>query len=330
MSNLNYFIFFIIIFLLLYISLPFANLLNLLDKPSARKMHTGDIPMTGGIAIAIYLLILTKYFIFYELVEQIFIYSFLISIIGSLDDRFHFKASIKLIFQAIPVLLLIHESNIVLNDLGYYEYIGLVNLGKFKTIFTLLAVIFLINAVNYADGIDGNASLIAISSFIIIFFLSNDAQIKNIVIFIIIAIAGFASFNLSLLRLPKIFLGDSGSMLIGFVLSFFLIFIHNNKIIEAAVLIWTINYFVFEFIATCIDRIISKKKIFSPGNDHFHFFLKQRIKSNFVIIFIIALLNILFALIGINIYKYFGSIFSIIFYVFLFIIFFYIRKKIST
>jgi UDP-GlcNAc:undecaprenyl-phosphate GlcNAc-1-phosphate transferase len=329
MSTLNFFIFSIVIFLLLYLSLPFAKLLNLLDKPSSRKLHSGNIPMTGGLAIAVYLLILTQCFIFYEPIEQIFIYSFLICIIGILDDKYHLKASTKLIFQAIPVLLLMFNSNIVLDNLGYYERIGLVNLGNFKTIFTFLCVIFLINAINYSDGIDGNTSLISISSFILIFFLSNDSQIKAIIIFITIAIAGFATFNLSLLKLPKIFLGDSGSMLIGFILSFFLIFLQNKKIVEAAALIWTINYFVFEFVATSLDRIIKKKKIFLPGIDHFHFFLKQRTKSNFLTIFIITLLNILFALIGLNIYKYFGSGISIISFVFFFTIFFLIRRKVS-
>jgi UDP-GlcNAc:undecaprenyl-phosphate GlcNAc-1-phosphate transferase len=176
----EYIIFLILITVILILLFPIAKTIDLVDRPSDRKSHAGNIPLTGGLAIGIYLLILVKYFEFYTQIEQIFIYGFLICLIGSVDDKCNISVSKKLLFQSITVLILIYESNLLLNNLGYFKYLGLLSLGKFNIIFTLLCVILLINAVNYSDGIDGNASFITISSLLIIFFLIKLFEIQNL------------------------------------------------------------------------------------------------------------------------------------------------------
>ena len=79
---------------------------------------------------------------------------FFICLIGFIDDRINLNPSIKIIFILIPSIYLIFN-NIQINDLGNYEYIGLINLGKFQIPFLILALGLLINATNYIDGIDG-------------------------------------------------------------------------------------------------------------------------------------------------------------------------------
>ena len=110
------------------------------------------------------------------------------------------------------------------------------DLGVFSIPFTFLSVLFLINAFNYFDGIDGMLSFTSISTLSILYFLVVhehhylilDQNTEFFLIIITLPIIIFLFFNFSILKLPKIFLGDSGSLLLGFIISFILLFLLMN------------------------------------------------------------------------------------------------------
>ena len=187
----------------------------------------------------------------------------------------------------------------------------------------------MINATNYIDGIDGFASSIFISSFVLIFIMlpEKNIDIYRYTLIILIPTFIFVIFNLSFFSLPKIFLGDSGSLLLGFILSFTLISIFNNFEIHAAKLCWCVPIIVYDFLYVNLTRIRSKKNIFKPTKEHVQHMLLQKTKSTYYSNFIGFLINLLMGLFGFIIFDRLGEIFSINLFILTFVFYFYFRLK---
>ena len=166
---------------------------------------------------------------------------------------------------------------------------------------------------------------IFISSIIILeSFFSNKIYFSTILsIFLLGSCLSFLFFNFPK---AKLFLGDSGSLLLGFILSFLLIFLTNNIKIHPILLAWSVSIFVFEFLSTNIDRLLRKKNIFKAGLDHLHYKLLRSIKSIFLVDITIFLLNIFLFIIGYTSFYYVNSFFSLITFILLFTIFFCFRR----
>jgi UDP-GlcNAc:undecaprenyl-phosphate/decaprenyl-phosphate GlcNAc-1-phosphate transferase len=309
-----------------------SKLLNLLDYPSNRKPHKTATPYTGGICISLCFVII----IFLNDYENktlnfILMYSLIVSIIGLLDDKFNLTVGSKLLLLIFPIYLL-SQHNLLITNIGYYTFFGTIELGSLSLLFTLISSLFLINAVNYSDGIDGFASCICISSILSLIFLiysQNDFN-REFFIFlltILIPILIFLFFNLSNFKYTKLFLGDSGSLMLGFLISFLIIFSYKNLNIHPSLLIWTISFFVYEFISVNLFRILYKKKIFKPGKDHFHYQILNITNSLKYTNVFGFLLNILLFVFGFFIFVFFGSLISVLSYLIMFLIFIKFKQK---
>jgi UDP-GlcNAc:undecaprenyl-phosphate GlcNAc-1-phosphate transferase len=126
------------------------------------------------------------------------------------------------------------------------------------------------------------------------------------------------------------FLGDSGSLLIGFIISFILIYSAQQNLIHPILVAWSVTIFAFEFISLNIIRARSKKDIFEPNQDHLHHVIFIRTKSIFLTNFFISSTNIILFLLGYYIFLLISPLFSLILYVFFFLIFFILRIKFSV
>lgn len=317
----------IVTFFFLYLCGTASYKLNLVDRPNKRKMHLKATSYIGGVSISIILLFALQLFnVESKELNLILSIGFLISLIGFIDDKFNLKASIKLSLQLIPVSYLILFENLNLMHLGDYSYFKL-NLGAFAIPFTLLSVLLLINAFNYFDGIDGLLSCATISSLAIIYFLVSEKNVELFLITVFIPIAIFLFFNFSIFKLPKQFLGDSGSLLLGFILSFLLIYLAKQKIVHPILLAWSISIFVYEFISINIIRLKNKKPLFMPTKDHLHnvFFIKT--KSVVITNFFICIINIFFFTIGYFSFIFINSITSFFLFIVIFFIFLILRFK---
>ena len=211
----------IVLYFTIFLSIFFiSKKLEFYDKPNKRKIHSSKILNTGGVIIYIFYLILVNFFEFNHNIELIISIGFFVCIIGFIDDRINLNPSIKIIFILIPSVYLIYNG-ISLNDLGSYEHIGILNLGKFQIPFLILASGLLINATNYIDGIDG----LLLSFFLCclgyyIFLIDDDKTVSFIQILMIPLIFNFILNMLSSKSKFKIFSGNTGSLFIGFFLSF--------------------------------------------------------------------------------------------------------------
>jgi UDP-GlcNAc:undecaprenyl-phosphate GlcNAc-1-phosphate transferase len=311
-----------------YLLITFAKKFALLDYPTERKKHKFPTPYIGGLVIGIGCLIISKFYNLKDLqLQTLLLCSFLMSIIGLIDDKFELNVVNKVILQSIPVLIVISKK-LFISNLGTYEYFGLVSLGVFSVLITFLSVMFLMNAANYNDGINGNLiSIFIIFLFIIINFVDANNVIYKIILFLIPINIVLFIFNCLVKKELTLFLGDSGSLTIGFLISFICIYCALNDIIDYALIPWIINYLVFEFISTNISRIIKKKNLFNAGDDHLHYLLKKILIKNYFVIIIINSIYIFNFLIGFLIFKIIGATTSIIFFVIYFFIYFYLREK---
>ena len=328
-----------IINILIYSSISFLTLfliskisynLNLVDEPNRRKIHLTPTAYTGGLGLClIYLMGIFLFDFSSEKLNLILSIAFLIGIVGFVDDKYNLNVGGKLSLQVIPIIYLIIIENLSLNHMGNYNYFKL-ELNSFSIPFTLLAILFLINSFNYFDGLDGVLSFLTISTLGILFFLTPNENIKIFLIIVLIPILFFLCFNFSIFKLPKLFLGDSGSLLLGFILAFTLIYLSIQKNVHPILLAFSISIFVYEFLSVNLIRLKNKKNIFSAGQDHLHHLFFKNTKSIFKTNLFISLANIICFIIGYISFLLISPLASLILFIILFIIFFILRNMYSN
>ena len=300
--------------------------LELIDIPSARKIHIKPTAYTGGIILSF--IYLTSIIIFKDYVEGVDIIlsaAFLIAIVGLIDDRYHLNIGGKLSLQIIPVIYLILIENFKINSLGNYNYF-ILNLNSFSISFTIISIVFLINSFNYFDGLDGTLGFTTLTILGILYFLVPNGNIQIFFIIIFIPLLIFLFFNFSIFKLPKLFLGDSGSLFFGFIIGFILVYLENKKIVHPILLAWSIAIFAFEFIAINLLRLKNNKHIFVAGLDHLHHLIFKNNNSIFLTNLYICMLNVIFFIIGYLSFHLISPLASLIFFIISFVIFLYLRN----
>ncbi len=320
----------ILSFIILYLSAIVSYKLQLVDLPDKRKLHVSATVFTGGAAISVtYILSILLFEIYNNSLNLIISMSFLMSMIGLIDDKFRLNVGGKLSLQVIPIFYLIIFQNLALSHLGDYDYF-IFHIGAFSIPFTLICALFLINAFNYFDGTDGTLCITSCSVLAILYFLIPDQEFQLFLIIIIVPILIFLSFNFSFFKLPKMFLGDSGSLLLGFIISFTLIYLANKSLVHPILLAWSIAIFVYEFLSINLIRLKNNKNPFVAGRDHLHHVLFEITKSIFATNFFIFIINISLFIIGYLSFSLINPLASLLSFLVLFIIFFTIRNKYSN
>ena len=311
----------------MYVGIKLSFKFNLLDAPSKRKIHKKETPYTGGIIISlIYLFSLKLFNVEDNHLNIILSIGFLMAIVGFLDDQYKLNVGSKLSLQIIPIFYMIVFEKMSLTHIGDYSLFKL-NLNTFAITFTLFCVLFLINAFNYFDGIDGSLGFTLISIILILYFLTMNTNYQSYLVILTLPIGIFLIFNLSLFNISKLFLGDSGSLLLGFIISFTLIHLAKNNIVHPILLAWSVAIFVYEFMSVNLERLIKNKKIFEPGQDHLHHLIYIKTKSTFYTSCLMSFLNIFMFICGYLTFKYINSLTSLVLFVTSFFIFYFLRKK---
>ena len=280
---------FIVSLLITYFSIPaiikISKKKNLMDVPGERSSHEKKIPNLGGIALFFAISVSASIFAYqlFDLYKFLFASLVILLYIGVMDDIVVLRAYKKLIAQIIVSTMVVVGSDVRIRSL--FGVFGVHEVNYFlSVIFSILTFIVLINAFNLIDGIDGLAgsySILCFAFFGISYFRLGEYNYP-LVIFstaIIGAVLGFLYFNLSD-RSKKIFMGDTGSMLIGFLLAFtamcFLdIFIAKRGVyyyLEAAPAI-AVGILILPIIDTLnviIIRMAEKRSPFEADKNHIH------------------------------------------------------------
>lgn len=198
-----------------------AYKVNLTDKPNNRKVHATPIPLVGGIAITsttfLSLLITLPPNSFMGYLYSIIIGAGILLVIGVMDDKYDIRASYKLAIQ-FCLAYFVYSNGIKLE--GFYGLFGIYEIPEaFQFILTLVVIVGTTNAFNLTDGIDGLAAGLALIACVVFTGLALLFNIKELVVLslaIMGSLLGFLRFNFSAKR--KIFMGDAGSLVLGFVL----------------------------------------------------------------------------------------------------------------
>ena len=292
----NYLIIIFFSFLFFSLSVKISTIFSYIDYPGGRRSHAHPTYNMGGLGIMLVFLI-TKYITNIPSLDfaNIIIYSYIAGIVGLADDKFQFSPFKKTFLIAVPIVILIYK-NIYVNNIGSYQGLGLINLGSYAEIFTFLCCYTLINAFNYSDCLDGQANSMFISSMLLIFFfikhfIIESAETIKVIEFIKLLITSliiYFFYNYKLLRLPKLCMGNSGSLFLGFFLSFFIIYVFKLGA-HPALLIWSVNIVVFDFFSTSIIRFINKKRVIKSGFSAF--FAYEIFREHFVINFLLFIIK---------------------------------------
>ena len=318
--------------IIIILSIIISRKLGLVDIPNKRKIHSGLIVNTLGIALYIYFaLVIYLTELSFEL-ENIIAFGAFITLIGFVDDRISLSPSIKLLFKSFPILYLL-LNGYDLKNLGSYEFIETINLGKFSILFTFLACLLLINSFNYIDGVDGIALGVSATA-LLYFILLNKLELSNDnILFLILLYAILVCLIFNFLPIQsrfKSFLGDSGSLFLGFFIALSMIYLFKKKDIHPSLLIWVCWYPIYDFICVTLKRIYKKKLFTKPDKSHLHHKILNQSRNNHFLVFLkINFVNISMISIGYLTSTYFGNIYSLLLFIIMFIIFLYCRIKIN-
>ena len=302
---------FILSFVIVSISIPkiirISHKKGLMDSPSERSSHQISVPTLGGVAMFFGIVVSTSIFAT-ELGSS---YAFFLSAItilffvGLMDDLLVVAPDKKLYAQFISTTLIIFGSGIRISSLH-----GLLGIGEIPYLLSVLLTYFvfvvLINAYNLIDGIDGLASGVGIVisvSFVFIFYRIYDYSIGILAVSVLAVLLAFLKYNLS--KSERIFMGDTGSMVIGFILTFMAIrFMYisglpSYKLFTAPVLLLYIFCIpiIDTFSVFCI-RLFKGNNPLKPDRNHIHhqfLFLGFNHAQSTLIIVVI---NIIFIIIG--------------------------------
>ena len=284
------------------------------DEP--RRVHTKPTPNLGGIAMFAAFWIIAAGFLYFNHVEGayfkyiigLFIGSLVLFVTGIIDDRKKINPSLKLIAQIIAGLSVIAAGvgiTYLNNPLGGFIYLNQIqipiltingityNLTLIADLLALIWIVGIINVINFLDGLDGLASGVSAIAFIAIYFLSISPAVNQPLSAIIALIAlgvilGFLPFNLNPARL---FMGDTGSMFLGFLLATLAI-VAGGKLATALLVL---GLPIFDGLWVTVSRLIAGKKPWEAGRDHLHHKLMDLGISKRNIVFIYWIITALFA-----------------------------------
>ena len=209
----------------------------------------------------------------------------------------------KIILQSVAIISILLPQHLVLNDL--YGFLGIYDIPEFVAYpLTLFIGIFMINSFNLIDGIDGLAGMMSIfmlTCFGVIFYLLDDLFLVYLITILIGTNSGYLRFNLSQKR--KVFMGDTGSLILGFFMFFFLLqlinhgnlqklefFVQKEKSIWLGLLIFL--YPILDSGSVFISRVRRGNSPFTPDTRHIHHFLLKRVESHKIVSLIILVYSL--------------------------------------
>ncbi|MBE0614430.1 MAG: undecaprenyl/decaprenyl-phosphate alpha-N-acetylglucosaminyl 1-phosphate transferase [Burkholderiales bacterium] len=261
---------------------PLAGRYGLVDSPAAgRKEHAGNTPTVGGLAIALGLASTALLAQFATQVHPAFWAGlFLIALTGTLDDLFDLQPAIKFAVQIAAALLMIYWGGLILLSLGDLVTAQPLLLGRFAVPLTVFAMIGVVNAINLCDGADGLGAGLA---FISVFWISvmgaasAHASTLTLAVALLGCIAAFLVFNM---RSPwrgraAIFLGDAGSLSLGFALAWLTIEAAqpHTQLFPPVTAIWLVAIPISDTIVCMSRRLIRGNNPFRADRTHVHHIL---------------------------------------------------------
>ena len=299
--QINFIITVLACFVTLWVLYPFALKVRLVDRPNERKTHKGEIPLIGGISMffgfVVALLISVPDL---NQVRGILIASTIIIVVGVLDDHRDISVRARFILQIIAVLIMTSYSGVTLNSLGNLFGVGDVLLAGWGIPFTVVAAVGVMNAMNMSDGVDGLAgttALVCFLSVLYLYYLAGGVALKPL-LFVGVLIPFLWS---NLRKVKKVFMGDAGSMFLGFGVVWVMIEASQGKdaIMTPVTALWIFAIPLIDTVAIMFRRIMKGQSPFLPDREHLHHIFLRAGFSDRATLYTMSSLAVIFAAAGI-------------------------------
>ncbi len=325
-----------------YVAIPkvifFWERYKLNDVAETRMSNKRSIPVFGGVAIFSGILCSLLFWSDFENIQFVITSLVIVFFVGILDDLLGLSPYKKIIGQILAILIIIYFGDIRIDNMQ--GVLGIEHLSDYgATLFTIFVVIVIINAFNLIDGVDGLASgigIISASCFGILALVMHQYDVAIIAFSLMGALCSFLKYNFPP---AKLFMGDTGSLLVGMTLSVLAInLIRTGFVTEEfsfsqhgpilAIVFLAIP--LFDSLRVFVLRILKKTDPFSPSRDHIHHILLALGLGHKGVIIILYLGNLL--LIGLTYFLLkidisWGIFLLAIFTYLLFYIPFYLKSK---
>lgn len=325
---------FLITYLFIWLAKPIAFKCGLVDQPNHRKLHEGSVPLVGGVCVFIGISI--SMLLLMPSTKEVYVYIGLAGLmvaIGMVDDYKDISVKPRLLTQISIALAMIFIVDYKLISLGKVLSDSPVWLGDFSVIFTVLAVVGCINAFNMVDGIDGLVGLLSLIAFsaLAVLLYNSDLSWYKLCIFFIGAIVAYLMFNLSwpLKKYKKIFMGDAGSMLVGFSIIWLLCIgtQSSTPAFAPVTALWIVAVPLIDMAAIMIRRVRKGESPFKPDREHLHHIFMRAGASSKQTLLIICTISLLLTCFGIYLEQV-GETVSFIMFIITFLIYNYLLSHI--
>jgi len=269
---------------------------NAIDVPDKRKVHIKPMPRLGGLGI--FLGFLLGYMIFGEhtaIMNSILIGSFIIILTGVMDDIKPLKARHKLIGQLISCLIVVFYGGLLLKDVSFFGIY--LDFKLFAYPITILFILGCINCMNLIDGLDGLAGGISAIFFLTIGIIAigkNSFVLPTVLTFIMLgSTIGFLVHNF---YPAKIFMGDTGSMFLGFIMAVITVLGFKSVMMSAIMIpLFILVVPILDTLFAIVRRKLRGESISTPDKCHIHHQLLRRNFTQRTTVLIIYLITFLFS-----------------------------------
>jgi UDP-GlcNAc:undecaprenyl-phosphate/decaprenyl-phosphate GlcNAc-1-phosphate transferase len=301
-------------FVITYFSVPsiirLAQLKNLYDEPNHRKEHVNRIPTLGGLALFVGFFFS---FVFWSAglrmtgFNSILAALIILFVVGIKDDLYPMPAWKKLVAQILAALIVVVQGDIRITNL--YGLLDLHDLPYWVTVvFSTIVILAIMNGFNLIDGINGLAAgigVIVLSTYSYWFYRMDDTVFVILCLTLVGALLAFLRYNFST---ASIFMGDSGSLVLGYLISIISIrFIQESRIHEPniffsiAAAVYAFNLLIiplFDTMRVFAVRILKKRSPFTADRNHIHHTLIDIGLSHRAASLVLYTVNVLFILLA--------------------------------